>query len=76
MSIGASILLIALGAIFAFALNANSVNILGGINLDILGYIFMAVGVIGLVATLMLRQRKKVRVLQNGETIEETTTDA
>ncbi len=35
----------------------------------------MAAGVIGLVATLYLRQRKRVRVLKNGKTVEETTTD-
>jgi len=49
--------------------------VLGFLNLNILGYILMAAGVIGLAATLWLRQRKRVRVLKNGKTIEETTTD-
>ncbi len=72
MSIGVSVFLIALGAIFSFAITADS---LGFLNLDVLGYILMAAGVIGLAATLYLRQRKRVRVLKNGKTVEETTTD-
>ena len=73
MSIGVSVLLIALGAIFSFAVTADS--LFGFLNLDVFGYILMAAGVIGLVATLYLRQRKRVRVLKNGKTVEETTTD-
>jgi hypothetical protein len=72
MSIGVSVFLIALGAIFSFAITADS---LGFLDLDVLGYILMAAGVIGLAATLYLRQRKRVRVLKNGKTVEETTTD-
>jgi hypothetical protein len=72
MSIGVSVFLIALGAIFSFAITADS---LGFLDLNVLGYILMAAGVIGLTATLYLRQRKRVRVLKNGKTIEETTTD-
>jgi hypothetical protein len=73
MSIGVSVFLIALGAIFSFAITAN--NLFGFLDLDVLGYILMAAGVIGLLATLYLRQRKRVRVLKNGKTVEETTTD-
>ena len=47
----------------------------GFLNLDVFGYILMAAGVIGLAATICLRQRKRVRVLKNGKTVEETTTD-
>lgn len=72
MSIGVSVFLIAFGAIVSFAITSDS---LGFLDLNILGYILMAAGVIGLVATLILRQRKRVRVLKNGKTIEETTTD-
>jgi Domain of unknown function (DUF6458) len=72
MSIGVSVFLIALGAIFSFAITADSV---GFLDLNVLGYILMAAGVIGIAATLILRQRKRTRVLRNGETIEETTTD-
>jgi hypothetical protein len=72
MSIGVSVFLIAFGAIISFAITSDSV---GFLNLDVLGYILMAAGVIGLAATIVLRQRKRVRVLKNGKTVEETTTD-
>jgi hypothetical protein len=73
MSIGISVFLIALGAIFAFALNVHSKVI----DLQIVGWIFMIVGVVGLVALLMLRQRRRsVRVVENGreKTIDEVET--
>jgi Domain of unknown function (DUF6458) len=72
MSIGVSVFLIAFGAIISFAITSDSV---GFLNLDVLGYILMAAGVIGLAATIVLRQRRRVRVLKNGKTVEETTTD-
>jgi Domain of unknown function (DUF6458) len=50
MGIGASIFLIAVGAILTFALNVD----VGGINLDTVGWILMAVGVIGLIATIAI----------------------
>jgi hypothetical protein len=71
MSIGVSVFLIAFGAIVSFAITSDSV---GFLNLDVLGYILMAAGVIGLAATLFIRQRRRVRVIKNGKTIEETTT--
>ncbi len=49
MGIGVSVFLIALGAILAFATNL-SVN---EFDLDAIGYILMAVGVIGLIVTLL-----------------------
>lgn len=72
MSIGVSVFLIAFGAIISFAITSDSV---GFLNLDVLGYILMAAGVIGLAATIVLRQRRRIRVLKNGKTVEETTTD-
>jgi hypothetical protein len=72
MSIGVSVFLIAFGAIISFAITSDSV---GFLNLNVLGYILMAAGVIGLAATIVLRQRRRVRVLKNGKTVEETTTD-
>ncbi|MFD2764008.1 DUF6458 family protein [Micromonospora eburnea] len=48
MGIGASIFLIALGAIFAFAVDAN----LGWLNLNVVGWVLMLAGVVGLITTL------------------------
>ena len=48
MGIGASIFLIALGAIFAFAIDAN----LGWLNLNVVGWVLMLAGVAGLLTTL------------------------
>ena len=42
MGIGASIFLIALGAIFAFAVDAN----LGWLNLNVVGWVLMLAGVL------------------------------
>ena len=50
MSIGAGVVLFVIGAILAFAVNVQ----LDWINLDLIGYILMAVGVIGLIASLIL----------------------
>ena len=44
MSIGASLFLIAVGAILAFGVTAET----EGVNLDAVGYILMIVGVLGL----------------------------
>ncbi|MFR9781021.1 DUF6458 family protein [Micromonospora sp. MS34] len=48
MGIGASIFLIALGAIFAFAIDAN----LGWLDLNVVGWVLMLVGVVGLLITM------------------------
>ena len=48
MGIGASIFLIALGAIFAFAVEAD----LGWLNLNVVGWVLMLAGVAGLLTTL------------------------
>ncbi len=50
MGIGASIFLIAVGAILTFALDVS----VGGINLDVVGWILMVAGVIGLIFTAMI----------------------
>lgn len=59
MGIGASIFLIAIGAILAFAVDVS----LGGLDLDIVGWILMAAGVLGLVMTALIwgRRREVVR---------------
>ena len=48
MGIGGSIFLLALGAILAFAVNAD----ISGIDINIIGWILMAAGLVGLVITL------------------------
>jgi Na+/proline symporter len=48
MGIGGSIFLLALGAILAFAVNAD----ISGIDINVIGWILMAAGLIGLVVTL------------------------
>ena len=50
MGIGASIFLIALGAVLAFAVNVS----VSGFDLDTIGVILMIVGVIGLATSLLL----------------------
>ncbi|MEA2843559.1 MAG: hypothetical protein QOJ69_1230 [Actinomycetota bacterium] len=50
MGIGVSVFLIAVGAVLAFAVNVQA----AGIDLDTVGFILMAAGVIGLLATLFL----------------------
>jgi len=47
MGIGASIFLLALGAILAFAVNAH----ISGIDLNIVGYVLMLAGLVGLIIT-------------------------
>jgi hypothetical protein len=53
MSIGASLFLIAVGAILYFAVNAE----LAGIEIETVGLILMIIGVLGLVVTLFLLGR-------------------
>ncbi|MGW3807371.1 DUF6458 family protein [Micromonospora sp. NPDC005113] len=55
MGIGTSIFLIALGAILTFALDAS----VGGINLDVVGWILMAAGVLGLIMTTLIWGRRR-----------------
>ncbi|MCM0679103.1 DUF6458 family protein [Micromonospora phytophila] len=55
MGIGTSIFLIALGAILTFALDAS----IGGLNLDVVGWILMAAGVLGLIMTTVIWGRRR-----------------
>jgi hypothetical protein len=50
MGIGVSVFLLAVGAILTFALEADA----EGINLDMVGIILMAVGIIGLLFTMLV----------------------
>lgn len=56
MGIGASILLLALGAILAFAVQASTVM---GVSVHVVGYILMAAGVIGLVWSLVVMSMRR-----------------
>ena len=65
MGIGGSIFLLALGAILAFAVNAD----ISGLDINIIGWILMAAGLIGLVITLWFwnsRRRPTTVVDQRG----------
>lgn len=55
MGIGTSIFLIAVGAILTFALDAN----IGGVSLDVVGWILMAAGVLGLIMTTLVWGRRR-----------------
>jgi len=56
MGIGASILLLALGAILAFAVQATTVM---GVSVHVVGYILMAAGAIGLVWSLIVMSMRR-----------------
>ena len=76
MRIGSSIALIVIGAILAFAINAE----VPYISLDLIGYILIAAGVIGLIWSLLASNRSRVsesRTVQDpntGETVRRTET--
>lgn len=70
MRIGSSIFLIALGAILAFAIRAE----ISIIDLTLVGYILMAVGVIGLIASLLLAApRRQARVSESRSVVDPHT---
>lgn len=63
MGIGVSIFLIAVGAILAFALNIN----VSGVDLTVVGYILMIVGLLGLIMTAFIwgpRNRARTDVVE------------
>lgn len=57
MGIGGCIGLIGLGAILTFAVNLH----IKGVNMDLIGLIMMAVGVIGLAAYVSIFKRRQVQ---------------
>ncbi|WP_433536400.1 DUF6458 family protein [Micromonospora sp. CA-249363] len=59
MGIGGSIFLIALGAIFAFAVEAD----LGWLNLSVVGWVLMLAGVAGLLVTLYFWSNRRRAVV-------------
>jgi hypothetical protein len=64
MGIGVSVFLIASGAILTFALEVQ----VGFLDLGVVGWILMAVGVLGLIMTTMLWRRRPRTVTQSGPT--------
>lgn len=70
MRIGSSIFLIALGAILAFAVQVQ----VSFVDLALVGYILMAVGVIGLIASLVLvAPRRQARVSESRSVVDPNT---
>jgi len=66
MGIGASIFLLAVGAIITFAFNIR----VGWLDLDAVGWILMAAGAVGLIVTLtMLGRRRTVITNTNNPTM-------
>jgi protein-S-isoprenylcysteine O-methyltransferase Ste14 len=55
VGIGVGIFLIAIGAIFTFALDVN----VGWLDLDVVGWVLMLAGVVGLILTLWFWQSRK-----------------
>lgn len=64
MGIGASIFLIAVGAILVFALDLN----LSGLDLDVVGWILMAVGLLGLITTTYIWGSRRRTVISRDPT--------
>jgi len=69
MGIGVSIFLIAVGAILAFAVNTT----VSGLDINVVGYILMAVGLIGLIMTAFIFGPRN-RTAGRGEVVEERRT--
>jgi Domain of unknown function (DUF6458) len=72
VGIGGSIFLIALGAILAFAVNAN----LGFLDVNVVGWVLMIAGAVGLILTTWFWQSRRRTVVRqrpmaNGDVVEE-----
>ncbi|MGI8651620.1 MAG: DUF6458 family protein [Geodermatophilaceae bacterium] len=55
MALGTSIFLIALGGVLAFALDRDVISV---VNVHIVGYILMAVGILGLIMSLVINSQR------------------
>ena len=60
MGIGGSIFLLALGAILAFAVNAD----ISGIDINVVGYVLMLAGLVGLIITLWFWNSRRRTVVE------------
>lgn len=67
MGIGASIFLVAAGALLAFAVDYE----LGWLDLTVAGWVLMVVGVVGLLLTLMMWSRRRSAVVTERRDYEE-----
>jgi len=67
MGIGVSIFLIAVGAVLAFAVNFD----VSGLDINIVGYILMIVGVIGLIMTAFIWGPRNRTGRGGGDVVEE-----
>jgi Na+/proline symporter len=59
MGIGGSIFLLAVGAILAFAVNAD----ISGLDINVIGWILMAAGLVGLIITLWFWNNRRRTVV-------------
>jgi hypothetical protein len=73
MGIGASVFPIAVGAILTFALNLH----IGGVDIDVVGWILMGAGALGLLVTMMIWGGRRRQVVTRDPTgyrrVEETS---
>ena len=70
MGIGASIFMLAVGAIITFAFNIR----VGWLDLDIVGWVLMGAGALGLIMSLAIFNRRRTTVVQQPTTISRPTT--
>jgi hypothetical protein len=64
MGIGGSIFLLALGAILAFAVNAH----ISGLDINIVGWVLMAAGLVGLIITVWYWNSRRRTVVSQSQT--------
>lgn len=65
MGIGGSIFLLALGAILAFAVNAD----ISGLDINVVGYVLMLAGLVGLIITVWYWNSRRRTVVQERQPI-------
>jgi hypothetical protein len=65
MGIGGSIFLLALGAILAFAVNAE----ISGLDINVVGYVLMLAGLIGLIVTIWYWNSRRRTVVQQSQPV-------
>jgi Domain of unknown function (DUF6458) len=71
VGIGASIFLIAVGAILAFAVNAE----ISGLDIAVIGYILMGAGVLGLLLTMLVWGPRKRTSVEQHRVYDDSTPD-